>query len=1374
MNITSETQSISIQDSTGRRVELPFYEAVRQRFESGECALVAVDSVWLEPFTQRTLSVQTTPLLPGTVDAWVQTSETGAEAGIVTGRGITELREGRTKILVSNFSTRAVRIAPGQSVASVGTVFSERVHQTVDDQMENATTPVGWKDGLPAELDLSSAEERLTRRELSALKRMLKRCSGVWRRPDEKLGADVPFRYHLETTTEKPINQGPRRLHPTRMMQAQTEVDRMRDLDVIEASRSPWASPIVLIEKKDGGIRFCVDYRKLNEITVSDAYPLPRCDDLLGSLAGCSFFTALDMEAGYWQIPMSEESKSKTAFVTPFGAWQFKVLPFGLKNAPAVFQRTMDAVLAGVKWVNCLVYIDDVLIYSKSFEEHLKAIEEVFSRLVQHNFKLKPSKCDVLKPELLFLGHLISAQGLKPNPKKVDAVERCPTPATVKEVESFLGLTGYFRKFVKDYALIAKPLYGLKAEFTWNADCQQAFETLKLALCNPPLLAHPVATAPFILETDACDIGLGAVLLQIGEDGREHPVEYASRLIRVHERNWPVREKEALAILWGCEHFEVWLLQQPFIVRTDHLSLQWLHKAVGGRLERWAMRLQKFTYKVVAKRGKHNAAADFLSRSGLDVAPEHTHSDEFTSEMVLATRTCTMHKLREAQMDDRPLREMIVYLMTQRVPAISKSKIRRFQATAKEYKVDRSILRRNGKIVVPQSLRTEILTEVHEGTMAAHLSADKILPIIAERFWWPAMKADTRRYCEACLLCNRATPYASKRFGKLRPIVATGPWHTVAMDLYGPLNDGIEDERYVLVMMDHFTKYVVLCALKDKRAATVARKVRKYLLCQFGVPKRIITDNGTEFKGQFDELCEDVGIQHSMSLPYHQQANGLVERYMQLLNKMVKIVAHVAEAVWPRRLCTLAFAYNTSYHPTVQNTPFFLNFLRDPRLPLDNFLREGESDSRGSKVKDRFQMSKDLIDWTCRRIAEVQQVAAVRYDERQRDFPCSPGDLVFVREETHKSKSDMKWSELHRVQSMDDNKLNVVVTSLYGPDPKPITVNVQRLRPYHESELNLQGQPEAPVSNREKVPSPEPDPEDDDLVEAEAYQRFILAASTVANLGKEAQLEDDRQWTRPAVPASRVLRETGGAAELPETLEESGNLHRPASEGESLSNDLLPTSESSSEPQIQETVGVGERPHQEVIMDQIPEPVAEAVEISTVPAGERLIESLQPELPVNEALGTTEMPSEAVPPVSEPEPQSALAHQEIVQETPLSEDATSGEAMDPSIYTVQDILGHRKKRLMPGRRYKVLWEGYPVESATWQEEKDFTNEAGRRMLEEYKQRKKLDHYAFIPPGRNERDPRRHRPTEVAPLSPPPGTSARRGRKSTRTVVPDSP
>ena len=244
---------------------------------------------------------------------------------------------------------------------------------------------------------------------------------------------------------------------------------------------------------------------------------------------------------------------------------------------------------------------------------------------------------------------------------------------------------------------------------------------------------------------------------------------------------------------------------------------------------------------------------------------------------------------------------------------------------------------------MPNSLRTDILKEMHEGTMAAHLSADKILPMIAERFWWPAMGADTRRYCEACVLCNRATPYASKRFGKLRPVVASGPWHTVAIDLYGPLNDGFEDERYVLVMMDHFTKYVVLCALRDKRAATVARKVQKYLLCQFGIPKRIITDNGTEFKGQFDEVCVDVGIQHSMSLPYHQQANGLVERYMQLLNKMVKIVAHEAEAVWPRRLCTLAFAYNTSYHPTVQNTPFFL---------LDNFLREGESDSGGRKVRD--------------------------------------------------------------------------------------------------------------------------------------------------------------------------------------------------------------------------------------------------------------------------------------------------------------------------------------------------------------------------------------------------------------------------------------
>ena len=401
--------------------------------------------------------------------------------------------------------------------------------------------------------------------------------------------------------------------------------------------------------------------------------------------------------------------------------------------------------------------------------------------------------------------------------------------------------------------------------------------------------------------------------------------------------------------------------------------------------------------------------------------------------------------------------------------------------------------------------------------------------------------ADARRYCEACVLCNRATHYASKRFGKLRPIVATGPWHTVAMDLYGPLNDGVEEERYVLVMMDHFTKYVILCALMNKRAATVARKVRKHLLCTFGVPRRIITDNGSEFKGQFDELCEEVGIQHSMSLPYHQQANGLVERYMQLLNKMVKIVAHEAEAVWPRRLCTLAFAYNTSFHPTIQNTPFFLNFLRDPRLPLDNFLREGESDSRDRRNKDRFQMSKELMDWTSGRIAEVQQQVAARYDERQRDFPCSPGDLVFVREETNKAKRDMKWSELHRVQSIDENKLNVVVTSLYGPNSKPVTVNVQRLRPYHQSELNRQVHPEVPVDSMEKVPSPEPYPgdgESDD--DAEAYNRLVLAASNVVFLGNRSQLNDDRQWTHPTVATEGLECETGGAEELPVTLETIG------------------------------------------------------------------------------------------------------------------------------------------------------------------------------------------------------------------------------------------
>ena len=1200
--------------------------------------LHATHTVKVPPWTQKVITCDVdihaphmyagnacTPKEPGLCFmTFVDTHQEAAAAGLMVGKGVTDVYNGQTKLLVCNFSHKQCVLREGSPVA-VGEAHAagDIVMTTSDGEVsERMSRPVEWVDGIPPELDLSSARKVLSNKQFDKLKGLLKSLQKVWRQPGEQLGADPKFSHTIELSAERPINQKPRRLDPLKTTEARKEVDRMLSMNVIEPTRSPWAAPIVLVTKKDGSTRFCVDYRKLNEVTIADAYPLPRCDDLLSSLHGKKYFSALDLESGYWQIPMSVADKEKTAFVTPFGAWQFKVMPFGLRNAPATFQRTMDAVMAGAKWVHCLVYIDDVLIFSNSFDEHLEHIKDVFKRLVSHNFKLKPSKCEILRPEILYVGHLVSSRGILPNPAKVKAIKDWPAPKSTKEVESFLGLTGYFRKFIKDYAVIAKPLYDMKKEFVWGEEQQKAFEYLRRALINPPLLAHPDPEKPFVLETDACLTGLGAVLLQEDADGKLRPIEYASRLVRKHEANWAVRELEALGILWACENFQHWLLHRPFVIRSDHHSLKWMNEVQGGRIERWVVRLAPFRFTVVPKKGILNVAPDRLSRSGVDANPEKVSSEDILDEMTLFTTSEVTRDLVIAeQRKDKELQRMVKFLKTGEINFNSRTKQQRFKAEAVGYELVNRLLRKEGSVVLPQSLRSTVIKEYHDGPLGAHLSAEKLVPIIRKAFWWKNLAKDVREYCRACIGCARATDYASKRFGFLKPIQAGRPWHTVAMDLAGPFPAGYDDERYVLVMMDHFTKYVILIALSNKRAATIARKVDKHLIHKESCPKRVLTDDGSEFKGDFSTLLEKYHVQHDHTLPYHQQGNGMVERYMRLLTKMVRIVAYEDTQTWPKRLSVVAFAYNISYHPAVQNTPFFLNKFREPRLPWTNLL-EGEDDCVPATalqdwIKNSFKLRAELLSWTTACIHEAQIRMETDYNEHQRSFPGRENDVCFVRREGIIPKSSFKWSELHRIVERDADGLNFKVQPVTCVK-EPFWVNVQRLRPYTPSELNPQLTSVAPSRADSSPPPSLEEEEDDDTGD------FVITTS-------EGRSGVDRgsRGTEPGLSlagvgeaVTEVCTEAVGVQGTPSPVPTQDNRHRPVEvQEEEAPMALTRTGETAAQPEV---VGVEMESSRATLSPQV-------ARTEEPEAGDNGVELTQP-LPVSESSGLVG-PGQSIPTV---------------------------------------------------------------------------------------------------------------------------------------------
>ncbi|GET52748.1 hypothetical protein PTSG_12973 [Rhizophagus irregularis DAOM 181602=DAOM 197198] len=397
------------------------------------------------------------------------------------------------------------------------------------------------------------------------------------------------------------------------------EVDEMLKLGKIRESRSPWSSPVTLAGKKSGNYRFCIDYRKLNKVTIADAYPLPRIDEQLERISSGKWFTSLDLASGFNQIEMAEEDVEKTAFICSAGLYEYNVMPFGLTNAPASFQRLMDKVLKEYLNNFVIVYIDDIMIYSENFEDHLRHIKLVLEKLKEASLILKLKKCIFGKTEIEFLGHVVGKNGLKPSPGKVEKIQKLTAPTNIKGVRSILGLCTYYRKFIKDFSKIVKPITSLlrkDEKFEWGIKQYEALKILKRKLTEEPVLRQPDWTRKFILITDASGIGLGAVLAQKDDKGQEYVIEYASKSLNRTEQRWPITEQECYAIVWGIQHFHKYLINRKFEVVTDHAALKGLMtaKVPKGKRSRWVMELEQYDFEITHRPGKENKNADALSR----------------------------------------------------------------------------------------------------------------------------------------------------------------------------------------------------------------------------------------------------------------------------------------------------------------------------------------------------------------------------------------------------------------------------------------------------------------------------------------------------------------------------------------------------------------------------------------------------------------------------------------------------------------------------------------------------------------------------------------------------------------------------------------
>lgn len=808
--------------------------------------------------------------------------------------------------------------------------------------------------------------------------------------------ADLPFK--IDTGNARPVRQMPRRVPHHLKREVDSQIDSMLEKGVLEPSVSEWASPVCLVRKPDGSLRFCVDYRKVNAVSKHDAFPLPNISDCLSSAGGYYRYTLMDMLSGYWQVLMDKESQEKAAITTHRGLFQPTVLPFGVRGGVAHFSRLMSSLFSDLQWKVLLIYLDDLLVFSRTFEEHLERLQLVFKVLIKAGLKLKPSKCQLLRRSVKFLGHHISEEGVSTDRDKVAAVIDFPVPKDVDRVRSFLGMAGYYRDFVPRFADVAKPLTELTKkgkEFAWTASCTQAFESLKAALVSAPVLAYPDFSKQFIVTTDASDVGLGAVLSQ-DYNGRERVISYASRSLTSAEVNYCTTEKECLAVVWATEYFSHYLLgAEEFVIRTDHDPLTYLRSIPNprGRLARWISLLEQYPYRITYMPGKQIPHADALSRSGrvaeielpVDI-PREQLLDQQKSDVVLqrvlelkaAGQTCGKGESKEIQ---QLLKVAGGFVSHEGVLGVfNKSKF---------------------QVIVPRSLVPLVLKLAHDDV--GHHQADRVLSSIRERFYWGTLFNDVTNWCRSCEECQGRNHPGVKSKAPLQFMpVPAAPWQDIAIDYVGPLVETVDGNRSILVITDRLSKYTLNVAVPDQTARTTADVLFLQVFAVHSFPLSIHSDQGKNFESELiARLCELAGIHKTRTSGYHPQCNGLVERYNQTMIGMLSKYIAPGQDDWDKHLPLVAFFYNTSVHSITGFKPFELHFGRSPRVRLDMFASTPvttKAKEAGEWLREMQQKVKKLTNQAQETIKRSQVIQKDQYGEDSRYVPFRKGDLVMCRE----------------------------------------------------------------------------------------------------------------------------------------------------------------------------------------------------------------------------------------------------------------------------------------------------------------------------------------------------------------------------------------
>lgn len=975
----------------------------------------------------------------------------------------TIIKNNKTSNKIPLTITHITNYTPLENIRKEIHTFLSSEHQTINAINTNEKSKIFDNEGTQINI-----AEHLTIDQHNKTLELLQKYIHIFTTDTTKIKAArvEPCKISLKPDYKEPKFNSPHRVSPAQRIELKNQLDKLLQADIIEHTKSNFAAPAFLVHKKEKNTyRLVVSFKELNKIVLPDQYPLPRTTDLFRSLEGSQFFTSLDLNNGFFQIPVREEDQDKLSFITTHGLMRFKRVPQGYRNSSAIFQRELNKAFSDILYKSVIIFIDDLATFGKDFKIALDNLQQVFQIIDQYGFSLKTAKCKIFSEKIELLGHEISIYGLKPLTRNTDAITNFQRPKTPKQVRSFLGMCSYYRRLVKNFSIIAHPLFDLTKHDTtkidWKDEHETAFNKLKTILTSEPVITHFSDDKETFLTVDASLIGLGAVLEQPDDSQKLRPIGYASRKVLESEKTYSSTTLELLGLVFGVTYFREFLWGRKFIVYSDNISLQYYTnlKIPSARIARLTLKLLDFDFTIIHKKGKENLVADCLSREHIMFIIDAVIFDNYShnnNQEIIQQTTVSDINIIEHQQNDKLCSEIIKAIN-------GKNTSDKFKKLSRKYTLHNQILyfKRHSPnhnienaIVIPATLVERVITAYHTQPLAAHLGTSKTIKTIQIKYYWPTLIKDVTHYIKTCHKCQINKKMPGKPVGNLQPIqlASCQPITRITMDFLGPLVNS-NNKNYILVFTCQSSKFVFAKATRSADANIVVKTLILFIT-QYGIPRYLTSDRGSHFKNKtLGEVCTNLGIKQIFSSSYAPQSQGFTEKINGVICQAIRhYIKENNQSRWSYYLPYIIFAYNNSIQTSTKYTPFYLLHGFNANTTIDSQIIP---ENLSYDIKKSLEELKIVRQQIPEYIKKAQITQKLNHDRKHKLMTYEPNQLVLVefpfQEKNKCSKLTQKYKGPFKIVSKISDVSYLVELILYNRLARDV-IHIRRLKPYFQRE----------------------------------------------------------------------------------------------------------------------------------------------------------------------------------------------------------------------------------------------------------------------------------------------------------------------------------